>query len=221
MIDTSSNTVLASYPANAGVLYEAGISPDGSTLYIPAASNGLIVMRTSDGQVLSTVSLPSSTQAAVVTSHGADVFVTGSQSSGSGYAHTVTDVDASTYQVKATYDVKYTPFSFVAAANSSRIFMPFNATLIELATDAPFHTNVSEPQKVRIDVLSVILSAFGFGGLVYGLTLSGESGGAAANRVAAFPVQRPASARTRQARSTSASPMRAHVVPSSRVGCVL
>jgi len=34
---------------------------------------------------------------------------------------------------------------------------------------------------VRIDVISVILSAFGFGGLVYGLTLSGESGPASAS----------------------------------------
>ncbi|RDV44417.1 MFS transporter [Leifsonia sp. ku-ls] len=43
--------------------------------------------------------------------------------------------------------------------------------------------NVTETEKVRIDVLSVILSAFGFGGLVYGLTLSGESGGASASPI--------------------------------------
>ena len=36
--------------------------------------------------------------------------------------------------------------------------------------------NVSEPEKVPIDVLSVILSAFGFGGLVYGLTQIGQVG---------------------------------------------
>lgn len=35
--------------------------------------------------------------------------------------------------------------------------------------------NVSEPRVVPIDVLSVILSAFGFGGLVYGLSLIGEA----------------------------------------------
>lgn len=44
-----------------------------------------------------------------------------------------------------------------------------------------FVENVTETQKVKIDTLSVILSAFGFGGLVYGLTLSGESGGASAS----------------------------------------
>jgi DHA2 family lincomycin resistance protein-like MFS transporter len=43
-----------------------------------------------------------------------------------------------------------------------------------------FVENVTETRKSRIDVLSVILSAFGFGGLVYGLTLSGETGPAAA-----------------------------------------
>ncbi len=38
--------------------------------------------------------------------------------------------------------------------------------------------NVSETRVVPIDVFSVILSAFGFGGLVYGLSLiGGESGG--------------------------------------------
>jgi DHA2 family lincomycin resistance protein-like MFS transporter len=36
--------------------------------------------------------------------------------------------------------------------------------------------NVSEPEKVPIDVLSVILSAFGFGGLIYGLTQVGQNG---------------------------------------------
>lgn len=36
--------------------------------------------------------------------------------------------------------------------------------------------NVTEPQKVKIDVLSVILSAFGFGGLLYGLTQTGATG---------------------------------------------
>ncbi|MFC6354995.1 DHA2 family efflux MFS transporter permease subunit [Luethyella okanaganae] len=37
--------------------------------------------------------------------------------------------------------------------------------------------NVTEPQKVPIDVLSVVLSAFGFGGLVYGLSRVGEAVG--------------------------------------------
>jgi DHA2 family lincomycin resistance protein-like MFS transporter len=43
-----------------------------------------------------------------------------------------------------------------------------------------FVENVTETRKGRVDVLSVVLSAFGFGGLVYGLTLSGETGAAAA-----------------------------------------
>lgn len=50
--------------------------------------------------------------------------------------------------------------------------------LIMLLIGMRFVENVSEPQKVRIDILSVVLSALGFGGLVYGLSLSGESGGA-------------------------------------------
>ncbi|MET1052229.1 MAG: DHA2 family efflux MFS transporter permease subunit [Mycetocola sp.] len=36
--------------------------------------------------------------------------------------------------------------------------------------------NVSEPERVPLDVLSVVLSAFGFGGLIYGLSRIGESG---------------------------------------------
>jgi DHA2 family lincomycin resistance protein-like MFS transporter len=53
--------------------------------------------------------------------------------------------------------------------------------LVMLLIGMRFVENVTETEKVRIDVLSVILSAFGFGGLVYGLTLSGESGGASAS----------------------------------------
>ncbi|MGO4300641.1 MDR family MFS transporter [Leifsonia sp. RAF41] len=53
--------------------------------------------------------------------------------------------------------------------------------LIMLLIGMRFVENVTETKKVRIDVLSVILSAFGFGGLVYGLTLSGESGAASAS----------------------------------------
>ncbi|AWB89084.1 MDR family MFS transporter [Salinibacterium hongtaonis] len=44
--------------------------------------------------------------------------------------------------------------------------------------------NVTEPRKVPVDTLSVILSAFGFGGLIYGLS----SLGAAASGSVAVPV---------------------------------
>nr|WP_233265640.1 MDR family MFS transporter [Leifsonia sp. AG29] len=50
--------------------------------------------------------------------------------------------------------------------------------LVMLLIGVKFVENVTETRKSRIDVLSVILSAFGFGGLVYGLSLSGASGGA-------------------------------------------
>ena len=53
--------------------------------------------------------------------------------------------------------------------------------LVMLLIGIKFVENVTETRKSRVDVLSVILSAFGFGGLVYGLTLSGESGPAAAS----------------------------------------
>lgn len=52
--------------------------------------------------------------------------------------------------------------------------------LVMLLIGAKFVENVGETQRSRVDVLSVLLSAFGFGGLVYGLTLSGESGGSGA-----------------------------------------
>jgi DHA2 family lincomycin resistance protein-like MFS transporter len=52
--------------------------------------------------------------------------------------------------------------------------------------------NVSEPKRVPLDVLSVILSAFGFGGLIYGLSRIGESGPAdataAEQSAAAMPM---------------------------------
>ncbi|WGW14032.1 DHA2 family efflux MFS transporter permease subunit [Saxibacter everestensis] len=46
--------------------------------------------------------------------------------------------------------------------------------------------NVSEPKRVPIDGLSVVLSAFAFGGLVYGLSQAGE--GAAGNSVAPMVI---------------------------------
>ncbi|WP_179609295.1 DHA2 family efflux MFS transporter permease subunit [Leifsonia shinshuensis] len=52
--------------------------------------------------------------------------------------------------------------------------------VVMLLIGVKFVENVTETRKSRVDVLSVILSAFGFGGLVYGLTLSGETGPAAA-----------------------------------------
>ncbi|MGY4858956.1 MDR family MFS transporter [Cryobacterium sp. AP23] len=54
-----------------------------------------------------------------------------------------------------------------------------------LALGAARIKNVTEPTKVPLDVFSVILSAFGFGGLVYGLSNLGESatGNAAAGLV--------------------------------------
>ncbi len=44
-----------------------------------------------------------------------------------------------------------------------------------LVLGARFMQNVTEPRAVPIDVLSIILSAFGFGGLVYGLSMIGEA----------------------------------------------
>ncbi|MCU1419459.1 DHA2 family efflux MFS transporter permease subunit [Mycetocola sp.] len=52
--------------------------------------------------------------------------------------------------------------------------------------------NVSEPKQVPLDVASVILSALGFGGLIYGLSRIGESGpaeaSAAEQATAALPM---------------------------------
>lgn len=52
--------------------------------------------------------------------------------------------------------------------------------------------NVSEPRRVPLDVLSVILSAFGFGGLIFGLSRIGEHGAAdataAEQAAAAMPM---------------------------------
>ncbi|QIK85059.1 multidrug efflux MFS transporter [Sanguibacter sp. HDW7] len=56
--------------------------------------------------------------------------------------------------------------------------------LLMLAIGARKVTNVGETRKAPLDPLSVVLSAFGFGGLVYGLSLVGGEGGgdtAAAN----------------------------------------
>lgn len=41
--------------------------------------------------------------------------------------------------------------------------------------------NVSEPKKVPLDILSVVLSALGFGGLIYGLSVVGEQYDSAVN----------------------------------------
>ncbi|MGO2683340.1 MAG: MDR family MFS transporter [Microbacterium sp.] len=53
--------------------------------------------------------------------------------------------------------------------------------LIALAMGAKWMTNLGETTDAPIDVLSIVLSAFGFGGVVYGLSQfggEGESGGA-------------------------------------------
>ena len=49
-------------------------------------------------------------------------------------------------------------------------------------------TDVGESTVMRIDALSVVLSVFGFGGLVYGLSSVGQAGGVAASTWAAFAV---------------------------------
>ena len=53
--------------------------------------------------------------------------------------------------------------------------------IVSLAMGAKWMTNLGETKRVPIDVLSIILSAFGFGGIVYGLSQFGgeaASGGA-------------------------------------------
>ncbi|MBS45482.1 MAG: MFS transporter [Nocardioides sp.] len=47
--------------------------------------------------------------------------------------------------------------------------------LVALAAGATWVRNVTEPQRVGLDVASVLLSAVGFAGLVYGLSSIGES----------------------------------------------
>jgi len=48
--------------------------------------------------------------------------------------------------------------------------------LIALGVGAKWIHNIGEPKHAPIDVLSIVLSAFGFGGLVYGLTRIGGGG---------------------------------------------
>jgi DHA2 family lincomycin resistance protein-like MFS transporter len=49
-------------------------------------------------------------------------------------------------------------------------------------------TDVGEPEAMRIDVGSVVLSALGFGGLVYGLSTFGQPGGGGTSAYVAFAV---------------------------------
>ncbi|MDN4160943.1 MDR family MFS transporter [Nocardioides abyssi] len=46
---------------------------------------------------------------------------------------------------------------------------------LSLALGTAWVRNVTEPQQVPVDVLSVVLSAFAFGGLIYGLSSIGEA----------------------------------------------
>lgn len=48
--------------------------------------------------------------------------------------------------------------------------------IVMLLVGMKWMLNVSEPRPARVDVLSVILSAFGFGGIVYGLSQIGGGG---------------------------------------------
>ncbi|MGP3536187.1 DHA2 family efflux MFS transporter permease subunit [Microbacterium sp. RD1] len=49
--------------------------------------------------------------------------------------------------------------------------------LLSLAAGARWIRNLGETERTRIDVLSVVLSAFGFGGIVFGLSQIGGHGG--------------------------------------------
>jgi len=61
--------------------------------------------------------------------------------------------------------------------------------LVALAVGARWIRNLGETEPVRIDVASVILSAFGFGGIVFGLSqIGGGHGGDAGDGAAASPV---------------------------------
>lgn len=61
--------------------------------------------------------------------------------------------------------------------------------LVMLAIGAKLMTDVGETSSSQIDVLSVVLSAFGFGGLVYGLSRIGAQGtGSSAPMVVALTV---------------------------------
>ncbi|GAA1941720.1 DHA2 family efflux MFS transporter permease subunit [Nocardioides hwasunensis] len=53
------------------------------------------------------------------------------------------------------------------------IVLPF--ALLALAAGSRWVRNVTEPRRVPIDVVSVVLSALAFGGLIYGLSSIGES----------------------------------------------
>lgn len=53
--------------------------------------------------------------------------------------------------------------------------------IVALVVGALWIRNVGEQSHARIDALSVVLSAFGFGGLVYGLSQIGGEGGAASS----------------------------------------
>ncbi|HWV48880.1 MAG TPA: DHA2 family efflux MFS transporter permease subunit, partial [Microbacterium sp.] len=61
--------------------------------------------------------------------------------------------------------------------------------IVALAMGAKWMTNLGETKKVPLDVLSVPLAAFGFGGIVYGLSqFGGHSAGAATTGVVALVV---------------------------------
>jgi len=49
--------------------------------------------------------------------------------------------------------------------------------IVALAMGAKWMTNLGETKNAPIDILSIVLSAFGFGGLVYGLSQFGGQGG--------------------------------------------
>ncbi|MBW8172052.1 DHA2 family efflux MFS transporter permease subunit [Ornithinimicrobium sp. Arc0846-15] len=59
----------------------------------------------------------------------------------------------------------------------SLFLMMLPIALVMLLIGLRFISNISEPRALSVDLLSVVLSGFGFGGLVYALTQIGESVG--------------------------------------------
>ncbi|HEY3777070.1 MAG TPA: YncE family protein [Rhizomicrobium sp.] len=117
VIDTSSNTVIATIPVGASP-EGVGVTPDGSTVYVTnQGSNDVSVIATSSNTVTDTINVGVNPIAVAVTPDGSKVYVANAGS------NTVSVIDEASNTVIATISVGNTPRGVVVTPNSSTVYV--------------------------------------------------------------------------------------------------
>jgi YVTN family beta-propeller protein len=112
VIDTATNTVIATIPAGGFVLTGVAVTPDGSKVYVANSGGGngntVSVIDTATNMVTTTIPVGSDPIGVAVTPDGSTVYVA---NSGGGNGNTVSVIDTATNIVTTTIPVGRAPFA--------------------------------------------------------------------------------------------------------------